>query len=85
MIVRLLYSDGKSEDHILKNGVHFSDFVQIADVPGSVLAFRVRDRHLRYFSITPKRSDRITQIELIKGPDETAPIVMGITLEERDR
>jgi hypothetical protein len=84
MIVRLLYADGKAEDHPLKNGVHFSDFVQIADVPGSVMAFRLRNRHLRYFSIKPNRQEKITQIELIKGPDATAPIVMALTLEEPD-
>jgi serine/threonine protein kinase len=85
MIVRLLYADGKVEDHPLQDGVYFSDFVQIADVPGSVLAFRLHNRHLRYFSITPKRAEKITQIELIKGPNETAPIIMAITLEQPDR
>ena len=28
MIVRLHYEDGKTEDHELKNGVHFADYIR---------------------------------------------------------
>ena len=38
MIVRLHYADGKTEDHPLKNGEHFADYIRGVDVPGSKLA-----------------------------------------------
>jgi hypothetical protein len=31
--------------------------------------------------VFPLRGDRIEEIELVKGPDETAPVVMAITVE----
>ena len=37
---------------------------------------------MRYVAIEPRRSDAvIDRIELIKGKDRTAPIVMAVTLE----
>ncbi len=42
MIVRLTYDDGKTEDHELKNGVHFADYIRRVDVPESKFAFALR-------------------------------------------
>ena len=81
MIVRLHYADGTVEDHPLKNGVHFADYIRVVDVPESKLAFRLRGQQIRYLSVRPKRNDSIRDIELVKGPDDTAPIVMAVTLE----
>jgi putative membrane-bound dehydrogenase-like protein len=81
MIVRLHYSDGKSEDHALLNGVHFADYIRKNDVPGSEFAFKLRNQQMRYLVVYPKRFDAIDSIELVKGPDRTAPVVMAITLE----
>jgi putative heme-binding domain-containing protein len=81
LIVRLRYEDGASEDHELKNGVHFADYIRRVDVPGSKFAFQLRNSQLRYLSIQPKRLDPIVSIDLIKGPDNTAPIVMAVTVE----
>jgi hypothetical protein len=81
MIVRLHYADGKAEDHPLKNGLHFADYIRRIDVPGSKLAFRLRSQQLRYLAINPERIDPIARVELIKGPDDTAPIVMAVTIE----
>lgn len=81
MIVRLHYADGKTEDHPLINGTHFADYIRVVDVPGSKLAFRLRGQQIRYLSIEPKRRDKIEQIELVKGPDDTAPVVMAVTVE----
>ena len=81
MIVRLHYADGQQEDHPLENGVHFADYIGRYDVPGSQFAFRLRGRQMRYLAITPKRRAPIHEIELVKGPDHTAPIVMAITIE----
>lgn len=83
MIVRLKYADGTAEDHPLRNGVHFADYIRVVDVPGSKLAFRLRGRQIRYFTVEPQRSDVVSTVELIKGPDRTAPIVMAITAESR--
>ncbi len=83
MTVRLYYADGKSEDHILRNGVHFADYIRVVDVPESKLAFRVRGQQVRYFAVVPERADAIDRIELIKGNDVTSPVTMAITVESR--
>ncbi len=84
MIVRLHYEDGKTEDHELKNGEHFADYIRRVDVPKSQFAFDLRGRQLRYLAVQPKRADKIERIELVKGPDATAPIVMAVTVESRE-
>ena len=82
MIVRLHYQDGSTEDHLLKNGVHFADYIRRVDVPGSKLAFLLRGKQIRYLTIDPKRDDEpIKEIEFVKGDDKTAPIVMAVTVE----
>ena len=81
MIVRLHYADRAVEDHPLENGVHFADYIRRVDVPGSKLAFMLRGQQVRFFSIDPKRSETIERIELVKGPDPTAPIVVSMTAE----
>ena len=81
MVVRLHYADGTTEDHELRDGVEFADYIRRIDVPGSKFAFNLRDRQIRYLSITPKRSDTITKVELRKGTDATAPVVMAVTVE----
>jgi hypothetical protein len=84
LIVRLHYADGTTEDHRLENGVHFADYIRVVDVPGSKLAFTLRGQQIRYLAVHPKKSDRIERIELVKGPDESAPIVMAVTVEVGD-
>ncbi len=81
MIVRLHYADGKIENHPLKNGIHFADYIRPIEVPGSKLAFKLRGQQLRYLAIRPRRTEPIARIELVKGPDNTAPIVMAVTIE----
>jgi putative membrane-bound dehydrogenase-like protein len=83
LTVRLKYADGTVEDHALQNGVHFADYIRKVDVPGSKFAFDLAGRQLRYLTITPKRSEPIATIELVKGNDPTAPVVMAITAELR--
>lgn len=83
MIVRVKYADGQSEDHELLNGQHFADYIHRADVPKSEFAFAVRNQQLRYLAVYPKRTEPIQSIQLIKGPDDTAPVTMAITLETR--
>ena len=81
MIVRIQYEDGTTEDHELKNGVHFADVNGGQDVPGSKLAFRLGGQQVRYLTVTPGKKDTIASIELVKGRDRTAPIVLAATVE----
>jgi putative heme-binding domain-containing protein len=81
VIVRLHYENGKTEDHELKNGLHFADYIRRQDVPDSQFAFGLHGRQIRYLAISPQRRDKIKEIEFIKGPDETAPVIMAVTVE----
>ncbi|MBB3205925.1 hypothetical protein FHS27_001733 [Rhodopirellula rubra] len=82
MTVRLKYSDGQSEDHSWINGVHFADYIQRTEVPGSEFAFGFeRGQQLRYLRIIPRRTVSIESIELVKGPSESAPVVVAVTVE----
>ena len=81
MIVRLHYESGPPENHPLANGEHFADYIRRVDVPASQFAFDLAGRQIRYLVIKPKRHDKIERIELVKGPDDTAPVVMAITIE----
>ncbi|MFM7149374.1 MAG: PVC-type heme-binding CxxCH protein, partial [Gemmataceae bacterium] len=83
MIVRLHYADGSQEDHRLVNGVHFADYIRRVDVPGSKFAFPLRGQQIRYLAVYPERQDNIARIEFIKGPDQSAPVVMAVTVETR--
>jgi len=81
LIVRLHYADGKTEDHPLKNGIHFADYIRRVDVPGSTFAFDLNGRQVRYLAINPERQAAIEKIEFEKGADGSAPVVMAVTLE----
>ena len=82
MIVRLTYEDGKSEDHELLNAVHFADYIRRVDDPKSEFAFSLGQQQIRHLSVKPKRSDKIQTIEFVKGADNSAPIVMAVTIEK---
>ncbi len=81
MIVRLHYADGTEEDHELINGVHFADYIRRVDVPGSEFAYALGGQQIRRVSVKPKTDKLISTIELVKGPDQSAPIVMAVTVE----
>ncbi len=83
MTVRLKYADGQTEDHVLRNGVVFADYIRVVDVPESKLAFRVRGQQVRYFAVIPERADTIESVDLVKGNDVTSPVTMAITVEAR--
>ncbi len=84
MIVRLQYADGQTEDHKLLNGVHVADYIRRVDVPKSEFAFMLGGQQVRYLSVQPKRAEKINTIEIVKGPDNSAPIVMAVTIERLD-
>ncbi|MCE9525122.1 MAG: c-type cytochrome [Planctomycetales bacterium] len=81
MIVRLKYEDGKTEEIELKNGEHFADYIRRVDVPESKFAYQLRGQQIRYLAVHPARKETIKEIELVKGPDDTAPVVMAVTVE----
>jgi len=81
MIVRLHYKDGTTEDIELRNGVQFADYIRRVDVPESEFAYALGGQQIRRIIVTPKKHDVIETIELVKGPDRTAPIVMAVTIE----
>ena len=76
------YQDGESEDHELLNSVHIASFAGKSDVPKSTYAFAAGNRQVRYLSIQPERHEPIESVELRKGEDESAPIVLSITAEQ---
>ena len=81
MTVRFTYADGKTEDHDLKNGVHIADYIRRVDVPESQFAFSLGDQQIRFLTVKPERDSVVDTIELIKGDDQSAPIVMALTVE----
>ncbi len=82
MTVRLHYAGGKTEDHRLVNGEHFADYIRRVDVPGSKFAFATRGRQqVRYLKVEPRERETVERIELVKGPDGTAPVVVAVTVE----
>jgi putative heme-binding domain-containing protein len=83
VIVRLHYAGGETEDHPLINGEHYADYIRRVDVAGSQFAFSARGQQVRYLVVQPKKSAVIENIELIKGPDRSAPLVLAITVETR--
>ena len=81
MIVRLHLADGSTEDHPLKNGLHFADYIRRVDVPDSEYALSARGQQLRHIRVSPRTDQVIREIELVKGNDPTSPIVMAMTVE----
>jgi putative heme-binding domain-containing protein len=83
LLVRLYYADGQTEEHPLRNGEHFADYIRRVDVPGSQFAFDLAGRQVRYLSVPVGRSVPLERIELVKGEDRTAPVVVAVTVETR--
>ncbi len=65
----------------MKNGEEVADYIRRVDVPNSKFAYQLRGQQIRYLTVVPERPDPIKEIELVKGPDATAPVVMAMTLE----
>ena len=82
MIVRLHYENGEQEPHEFLNGVHFAEYTRRFDVPDSEFAFLAGEKQLRYLAIHPEKAEPIARIEFANGPNQAAPLVMAVTLEE---
>lgn len=84
MIVRLHYKDGETEDIELINGVHIADYIRKVDVPKSDFAYMLGGQQVRRVIVNPKKTDAVIEtIELVKGPDRSAPIIMAVTIERQ--
>lgn len=83
LIVRLKYEDGSIENHELRNGEHFADYIRRVDVPKSEFAYALRGQQVRYLVVVPAKAMKVIGISLVKGPDGTAPVVMAMTAETR--
>jgi uncharacterized protein len=83
MVMRITYADGTTENDAFVNGVHFADYLGHTEVKGSQLAFSLGRQQIRYFKVEPKRAEVIESVELIKGTEKTAPLIMAITAEQR--
>jgi hypothetical protein len=81
MTVRLHYEDESIEDHPLRNRIHFADYIRRVDVDGSKFAFDLQGRQVRYLAIRPKTPKTIRSVELRKGEDTTAPLIVAVTIE----
>lgn len=82
MTVRVHYADGQTEDHVLRDGVHFADYIGPFDVPGSEPAFRMQGRQVRYLKLEMGRKDQpIEKLEFIKARLASAPITLAVTIE----
>ena len=81
LIVRLHYQGGETEDHELKNGVHFAAYDRREDVPESTFAFAMEGQQMRHVKVTPKKTDTIVDVEFIKGEDPTVPMIIAVTAE----
>lgn len=82
LIVKFNYADGQSEEQPLLNGQHFADYIRRIDVADSEFAFNLRGQQVRYLAVEPKRKAVVNDVELIKGPDGSAPIIMALTAEQ---
>ncbi len=54
---------------------------QRVPVPGSTFAFDLGGRQVCHVVVVPKQPKPIRTIELVKGGDGTAPIVLAVTAE----
>ena len=82
MIVKFHFADGQTEEHKLINGEHFADYIRRIDVPDSEFAFNLRGQQIRYLVVETKRKEPVKEVELLKGDDASAPIVMAVTAEQ---
>jgi WD40 repeat protein len=86
LTVRLHFADGTAEDHPLRHGIEYTDWVYREDLPGSTVAVELAGpakRYLRLATIRPDRPQAVLKaIQFIKSPDDpSAPVVVAVTVE----
>ncbi len=84
MKVTVIYSDGKLEEMIFKNGIEFADYFTRAEVPGSKFADVVSAHQVRFFTKVLQRTAPIEKIILESFASDAAPTTVAITAELSD-
>ena len=81
MIVRIHYEDGSTEDHELKNGVAVRRRQRREGRPGLEARLQARRAAGPLPDRRARKKQTIASIELVKGSDRSAPIVLAATVE----
>ena len=80
--VALRFTDGKTEEHVLKNGVEFADYIRRTDVPGSVYLAELSEKtQVRGITIDVQHDGVIDTIALSSFANKVAPVVVAITAD----
>lgn len=80
--VTLYFSDGKTEEIVLKNGVEIADYIGDYDVPGSKgLPNWVKRGQIRWFTRELQNSGVIDHLTIESYNNQFAPTFFGITAE----
>ncbi len=80
MKVVVNFADGGREEHVLKNGIHFTDAVGNAEVPGSANAGSFTRRgQLRTFGIALSKKAPLKSIVLESYDNDVVPCTVAIT------
>jgi putative membrane-bound dehydrogenase-like protein len=80
--IEVRYSDGSTENVVLRNGVEFSDHVARVDVPGSAWTDLTNHGQMRYlWRDLKKPSATIEKLILTSADRGPAPMIAAITLE----
>jgi putative membrane-bound dehydrogenase-like protein len=84
--IEVRYSDGTTEDIVLRNGVDIADHAGRIDVPGSVWTDLTTHGQLRYLWRDLKRPAATIEKLILTSADRVpAPLVAAITLESADK
>lgn len=79
------YADGTTEEHVMRNGVEFGDWIGRNDVPGSkyVENFLAPDSwgQVRFHSVIPSRKSVVRSITLASYDNLFAPTIVALTAE----
>ncbi|CAN5694285.1 hypothetical protein BH11VER1_BH11VER1_15590 [soil metagenome] len=82
MKLTVAYADGQSEVIDLINGIHFSDYNRVVDVPGSSLAEGVvKSGQLRLISVDLKKTGVISKLVMESLNNGLSPVVCAITAD----
>ena len=82
LVAKLKYADGQTEEHRFVNGTHFADYIRREDVPGSIHAFNLQEKQLRYLWLIPQQTKVIESIEFVKDSENaTTPLIMALTIQ----
>lgn len=80
MKVIVQFADGSSEEHVLKNGEHFADYIGRANVPQSTDAGDFTRRgQLRYFALNLRKKGALEKVVLESFANEIVPCTVALT------